>query len=133
MAGYRELPLLRMRFKGEVLNTTTSETANAWKIEPGCGTRNSTMIGTTWGDYDMSVRDMKSNAPKRLRFLLVKYELYKKRVLDMGCGDGYILQFFGKGSLGVDMVPEYVEEARAKGLDAVMAIADDPRSFASVV
>ena len=29
VAGYRELPLLRMRLKGEVLHTTTSEAANA--------------------------------------------------------------------------------------------------------
>ena len=29
VAGYRELPLLRMHLKGEVLHTTTSEAANA--------------------------------------------------------------------------------------------------------
>lgn len=29
MAGYRELPLLRMHLRGEVLNATTSKAANA--------------------------------------------------------------------------------------------------------
>ena len=29
LAGYRELPLLGMRLRGEVLNATTSEAANA--------------------------------------------------------------------------------------------------------
>ena len=40
------------------------------------------------------------------------------RVLDVGCGKGDYLAHFGPGSVGLELNQGYVEEARARGLDA---------------
>jgi SAM-dependent methyltransferase len=72
--------------------------------------------------------------PRRLRFALDRFQLDKKRVLDLGCGPGTYLAHFGKGSVGLDISPE---RARAKGLDArfwdfTKGIPSDLREFDSV-
>ncbi len=40
----------------------------------------------------------------------------RKKVLDLGSGQGDYLQFFGQGSLGLDLSPKNLESARKKGL-----------------
>jgi len=53
--------------------------------------------------------------PRRLGFALDRFELDRKRVLDVGCGPGTYLAHFGEGSVGLDISPQ---SAQAKGLDA---------------
>jgi SAM-dependent methyltransferase len=53
--------------------------------------------------------------PRRLRFALARFDLAHRAVLDLGCGPGLYLSYFGPGSVGLDL---HAETARAKGLDA---------------
>lgn len=57
-------------------------------------------------------------SPRRLSFVVRHFGLDRLRVLDVGCGKGDYLAKFGPGSVGLELKEEYVEAARAKGLDA---------------
>lgn len=42
---------------------------------------------------------------------------FNKKVLDVGCGTGDYIQFFGKDSLGLDISPENIAEAKKRDLN----------------
>ncbi len=55
--------------------------------------------------------------PLKLAMLLKKYDLDKKRVLDIGSAWGEFLIHFGSGSKGIEILPEAVKFSRSLGLD----------------
>lgn len=59
---------------------------------------------------------MRLRATRRVAFAVRHFDLGSKRVLDVGCGDGETLRYFGPGSLGLELNPEYVRRARTQGL-----------------
>jgi SAM-dependent methyltransferase len=67
-----------------------------------------------------------SSMPRRLRYGLDHHDLGIKAVLDVGCGYGQGLRFFGRGSMGIDNEQEAVAFAQALGFDAHCAAIDDP-------
>lgn len=67
-----------------------------------------------------------SKVPRRLRYGLEHHGLGHKATLDVGCGYGQGLRFFGPGSMGIDNHREAVTFARALGFDAHRAAIDDP-------
>lgn len=66
---------------------------------------------------------MQATAPptRAVRFLCSEYAADKLAVLDVGCGRGEHLAYFGPGSLGLDAVEANVETVRARGLNAQLA------------
>jgi 2-polyprenyl-3-methyl-5-hydroxy-6-metoxy-1,4-benzoquinol methylase len=70
---------------------------------------------------------MHATAPptRAVRFLCSEYGADKLAVLDVGCGRGEHLAYFGPGSLGLDAVVANVEAARARGLEAQLANVED--------
>ncbi|MFN0071089.1 MAG: class I SAM-dependent methyltransferase [Chloroflexota bacterium] len=70
---------------------------------------------------------MQSLAPptRAVRFLRTEYGADQLSVLDIGCGQGEHLAYFGKGSLGLDAVEANVAAARARGLNAQVANVED--------
>jgi len=63
---------------------------------------------------------MEQKIPNRVILPLKKYQLGKLKVLDVGCGYGDYLKFFGKESMGIDIRKEQVEETVKRGLKAVL-------------
>ena len=63
---------------------------------------------------------MTQKIPNRVILPLKKYHLDKIKVLDVGCGFGEYLQFFGEGSMGIDIREKQVEETVKRGLKAVL-------------
>ena len=55
--------------------------------------------------------------PLKLAMPLKKYDLDKKRVLDIGSAWGEFLIHFGPGSKGIEILPEAVKFSRSLGLD----------------
>ncbi|MCI0619619.1 class I SAM-dependent methyltransferase [Candidatus Wolfebacteria bacterium] len=49
------------------------------------------------------------------------FKLKDKTVLDVGCSEGYYLQHFGRGSVGITLIDEHVEAGRRRGLTIVKA------------
>ena len=49
------------------------------------------------------------------------FGLDTKVVLDIGCSEGYYLEHFGGGSIGITLIDEHIEDARARGLTIVKA------------
>jgi 2-polyprenyl-3-methyl-5-hydroxy-6-metoxy-1,4-benzoquinol methylase len=70
---------------------------------------------------------MHATAPptRAVRFLCSEYGADKLAVLDVGCGRGEHLAYFGQGSLGLDAVEANVEAVRARGLEAQLANVED--------
>jgi SAM-dependent methyltransferase len=62
---------------------------------------------------------------RAVRFLCSEYDAGKLAVLDVGCGRGDHLAYFGPGSLGLDAVEANVEAVRARGLAAQLANVED--------
>jgi len=58
---------------------------------------------------------------KTINMVIRKYRLYEKRVLDVGCGQGYWLSKFGKGSIGLDVNENNIRKAAEKGLNVIQA------------
>jgi len=61
--------------------------------------------------------------------LLKIYSLDKKKVLDIGCSDGEYLIHFGKGSKGIEVVPEHIENCQKAGLEVINANVEDDLSL----
>jgi SAM-dependent methyltransferase len=64
-----------------------------------------------------------NNVAKSTTFnnILSQFSLHDKVVLDIGCANGEFLRHFGKGSVGLTITPEEVEEGHRRGLDVRMA------------
>lgn len=58
--------------------------------------------------------------------LIQQFQLDKKTVLDIGCSEGYYLAHFGKGSMGVTIIPEHVELAALRGVTVIQGNVEDP-------
>lgn len=63
---------------------------------------------------------------RTFRHLIQAYQLDKRAVLDVGSSEGHYLQCFGKGSVGVTIIPEHVAEARSRNLEVVLKNVEDP-------
>ena len=76
----------------------------------------------TEGDaiFDMTKRS------KTFARIVRQFSLDRKAVLDVGCSEGHHLVAFGKGSLGLTIIPEHAEEAKRRGLDVALANVEDP-------
>lgn len=57
--------------------------------------------------------------PNRVILPLKIYHLNQKKVLDVGCGYGDYLKFFGEGSMGIDLRQEMVDATLVRGLKAI--------------
>lgn len=66
---------------------------------------------------DTDVHFNKVAKSKTFRNIVNTFELNKKSVLDIGCGNGAFLAHFGPGSVGVTIISEEVDYAREKSLD----------------
>lgn len=56
--------------------------------------------------------------PRRGRFSFRHFDLDRKRVLDLGCGRGDYLRFFGEGSVGLDLDDAAISSLHHEGLTA---------------
>lgn len=54
---------------------------------------------------------------------------HKLKVLDLGCGQGAHLQFFGRNSLGIDLSKKNLNQAKLKGLNTVMIDLNSPKDL----
>ena len=63
---------------------------------------------------------------RTFRNLCDVYDLGRKQVLDIGCSEGHYLRHFGKGSIGITLIDEHIEEARKHGLTIIQANIEDP-------
>ena len=68
---------------------------------------------------------MTQKIPNRVILPLKKYHLNKIKVLDVGCGFGEYLQFFGEGSMGIDIKADRVQKASETGLRIVEGNIED--------
>ena len=68
---------------------------------------------------------MKQKIPNRVILPLKKYHLDKIKVLDVGCGFGEYLQFFGEGSMGIDIKADRVQKASGMGFHIVEGNIED--------
>lgn len=68
---------------------------------------------------------MRQQIPNRVKIPLQEYHLYKLKVLDVGCGSGAYLKFFGEGSMGIEIMPDRVERARKAGFRVVEGNIED--------
>ncbi len=61
---------------------------------------------------------------------LFKNKIYpivkNKKVLDLGCGVGEYLKFFGEGSIGIDISPRNLETAKKNGLQVYKVDLNNP-------
>lgn len=80
-------------------------------------------MGTTMTSKDQEVRVAASRTFSHLREL---FGLEKKKVLDIGCSEGYYLQHFGAESLGLTLIEEHIAVAHEKGLKVIKANIEDP-------
>ncbi len=60
-----------------------------------------------------------ATVPRSFLYLVAKYGLGSRRVVDVGCGYGHYLIHFGPGSLGLDANRKSEEFARSIGLEVV--------------
>jgi len=65
----------------------------------------------------------------RIKYFVEKYELYDKKVLDIGCSYGHYLIRFSKESWGVDANDEMIKFARAIGLKVKKANIEEELPF----
>lgn len=63
--------------------------------------------------------------PRVVRFLCRHYRADRLAVLDVGCGRGEHLVYFGPGSVGLDAIERNVAFVRALGYPAVLANVED--------
>lgn len=63
--------------------------------------------------------------PRRLSVVLIKYRLFEKSVIDVGCGFGHCLIRFGKGSVGLDSLETNVRFGRSIGLNVIKCNVED--------
>jgi len=68
---------------------------------------------------------MTQKIPNRVILPLKKYHLDKIKVLDVGCGFGEYLHFFGEGSMGIDIKADRVQKASGTGLRIVEGDIED--------
>jgi SAM-dependent methyltransferase len=68
---------------------------------------------------DLTINKRFENVSKSKTFqnILDTFSLRNKKVLDLGCSNGEFLAHFGEGSMGTTIIPEEVEEGRARGLN----------------
>jgi SAM-dependent methyltransferase len=62
---------------------------------------------------------------RAVQFLCDAYAANSLAVLDVGCGTGEHLAYFGPGSLGLDAVESNVAAVKARGLNATLANVED--------
>lgn len=63
---------------------------------------------------------------RRVKFATKHWGLDKLKTLDIGCGSGNELQYFGKGSVGLEGLRTKVETAKRKKLNAIQWNIMDP-------
>lgn len=63
--------------------------------------------------------------PRRLSVVLGQYKLTEKAVIDVGCGFGYCLIRFGKGSAGLESIDSHVQFGKAIGLNVTQCNVED--------
>lgn len=68
----------------------------------------------------------KVSMSRTFRHLREAYQLDRKAVLDIGCSEGYYLEHFGEGSVGLTLIDEHIAAAAAKGLTVVKANVEQP-------
>lgn len=68
----------------------------------------------------------KVGASRTFRNLRALYGLGEKKVLDIGCSEGYYLRHFGAGSVGVTLIDEHLTDAAAEGLTVLKANIEQP-------
>lgn len=66
---------------------------------------------------DVETRFAAVSRSKTFRNLRRRFDLGRKKVLDVGCSYGEHLVHFGPGSAGLTLVPAEVEEGKKRGLD----------------
>lgn len=70
------------------------------------------------------------NGPwRRLKYPLIRYNLGRKKVLDVGCGWGQNLIYFGKGSVGIDCSDEAINFINRIGCNAEKRNFEEPLSL----
>lgn len=69
---------------------------------------------------DQQILFDKVNTSRPFAHIMKGFDLGNKAVLDVGCSEGHYLQFFGKGSVGITIIPEHVEKGKERGLDIVL-------------
>lgn len=72
---------------------------------------------------DQEVRVAASRTFSHLREI---FGLGTKTVLDIGSSEGYYLQHFGQGSLGLTLIEDHIAKARTRGLTVMKANIEDP-------
>lgn len=78
-----------------------------------------------------------ATVPRSFLYLVDKYSLGEKRVVDVGCGYGHYLVHFGHGSVGLDANQKSETFARSIGLEIVdcnveEAVPLEPESFDAI-
>lgn len=67
--------------------------------------------------YEQDSERPRDEPPRRVAFALRRFALDRKRVLDVGCGDGLHLVHFGPGSMGLELQADSIHLARSRDLD----------------
>ena len=65
-----------------------------------------------------------SEKSKTFNRIFNNFDLGNKKVLDIGCGNGDFLSFFGKGSLGITTTQEEVNFGRENNLSIILGNAE---------
>ena len=73
-----------------------------------------------------SIQSKRVATSRTFSHLREAFDLGNKKVLDIGCSEGYYLEHFGAGSLGLTLIEAHIAAAHERGLTVIKANVEDP-------